>query len=257
MIATVWRSRHLIAALTARQYTLRYRQSFAGLLWALVSPLAILGVGTMVFRRVVGVGTGDVPYALFTLAAVVPWTFFASGVNSGVSSVVQSKGMVQKLPFPKVVLPLSLVGNALIDLAIAAGIFVVASIALGHGLPLSALWTPVLLLIEVALVLGLSLFGGALNVFARDIRLGLPLLIQMWLLVTPVMYPLTSVPERYRDLYMLNPMTGLVEAFRTVLVHGRAPDVALLVPALVGAAISLLIGVWYFTTTEKRFADAI
>lgn len=257
MITTVWRTRHLIASLTIRQFTLRYRQSFAGLFWALLAPVAVLGVGTVVFQRVAGISTGKTPYALFTLAGMVPWSFFSSGLTFGVSSVVQNKSMVQKLPFPRIALPISLVGNALIDLAIAAGIFVVLSFVIAGGLPLTALWAPLLLLIEVGLVLGIALFGSALNVFARDIRLGIPLLVQMWLLLTPVMYPLSAVPESYQALYRANPMTGLVESFRGVLVNGQAPSISVLLPSLIGAVAMLTLGLWYFRSTEKRFPDAI
>ena len=143
------------------------------------------------------------------------------------------------------------------DLIVSILIFVTFAYGLGDGLPLTALWFPLLLAIEIAFVIGVVLFGSALNVFARDVRLAVPLLVQLWLFLTPVMYPLSSVPTRMRAWYLLNPMTGLVESFRGILVYGLPPDLGLLSPAIVGALTVLVIGTSYFRATEPRFADVV
>lgn len=254
MLRRIWTHRHLLYSLVRRQYHLRYRQSFAGLAWALVPPLATLGAAALVFKKVIGVETGTVPYAVFVLAALAPWTFFANSLFLGVPSVLNAWVMVTRLPFPRAILPLSTVGISLLDLAISSLIFVVFAYAVGEGLPATAVWFPLLVLIEIAFIAGVLLLTSALNVFARDVGLAVPLMVQVWFFLTPVVYPL---PADLRGLYLANPMTGVVESFRRVLVYGRAPDFDLLFTAVLGAVGLLLVGWWYFRATESRFADVI
>lgn len=254
MIRALWSHRDLVVSLVRRQFQLRYRQSAAGVAWAILPPLVTVGAATIVFAEVAKVDTGAIPYPLFAFAALTPWTFFASCLTFGVPSVVQSHGMVTRLAFPRAALPLSMIGLAFVDLAIAAATFVIFVYVTGNALPLTALWFPVLFLVELVLVVGVVLIGSSLNVFARDVKLAIPLLTQLWLFLTPVLYPL---PERFRSWYVLNPMTGVVESFRDVLVRGQAPDLGLLVPAIIGALVLLLAGWWYFSVTEHRFADVI
>jgi lipopolysaccharide transport system permease protein len=238
---------------------LRYRQSLVGFSWAILPPLASLLVATVVFHGVMGVQSGKpgVPYTLFTLAALTPWTFFSQSVTAGVPSIVGSIQMVTRLPFPRAAIPFSMIGTSMIDLGISLVGFALFAIITGAGLPITALWLPLLLLIELVLVVGVVLLGSAVNVFARDVRIAIPLLMQLWLFLTPVMYPLESVSGGLRTLYMLNPMTGLVEVFRQILAYGEAPSLNLLLPAAIGALVVLLIGTWYFSVTEERFADVI
>jgi ABC-type polysaccharide/polyol phosphate export permease len=228
-----------------------------GFTWALLPPLAILAAGMLVFDRVVRVDTGDVPYVIFAMAALVPWTFFANSLQFGIPSVAEALVMVTRLPFPRAVLPLSMIGVSLLDLSVTIAIFAVFIFAIGDGLTLAVVWFPVLLLIEVVLIVGVVLLGSAINVFARDVRLAVPLLVQLWLFVTPVMYPLDSVPAGLRTWYLLNPLTGLVESYRAILVHGMAPDRGLLIPAVIGAVVTFAVGSWYFGSTEARFADVV
>lgn len=258
MIAQLWANRPLLLTLVRRQYQLRYRQSFAGIGWAIVPPLAMLAVATLVFDRVAEVDTGNVPYVMFALAALVPWTFFATSLTFGITSVVNEKFLITRLAFPRAVLPLAMIGTALIDLFAALIVFLVFVVATGIGLPATAAWLPVLIFVELVLVTGVVLFASALNVFARDVRQAVPVVTQLWLFVTPVMYPLNDVPEELRGLVeWLNPMAGIVETSRLILLEGQAPSFELLIPALVGASVLLIIGGWYFGSTERRFADAI
>ena len=257
MIVETWRRRTLILSFVRRQYQLRYRQSFAGIAWAVVPPIVGLVGATIVFDEVIGVDTGGVPYPLFALAGLAPWSFFASSLSAGIPSVASQQTMVTRLAFPRSAIPISVVGTGLIDLGITSALFVAYAVVTGAGLPLTSFLAVPLLLVEVAFVLGIVLLGSALNVFARDLRLAVPLIVQVWLLITPVMYPLDTVPERLRTFYLANPMTGLVESFRAVLIAGQAPEATILVPALVGTVVTLLIGTWYFTATEPRFADVI
>jgi lipopolysaccharide transport system permease protein len=257
VIHSAWSYRHLVLALISRQFRLRYRQSTVGIGWAIVPPLASMGAATLVFGTVLGVDTGNTNYSLFTLAALIPWQLFASSMVNGVQSVVQASSMVTKIPFPRVVLPLSSVGLALVDFSLAALIFIPVAFLLGNGIPPSAVWFPLLILVEVVFAAGIVLFASALNVFARDARVIVPLLMQLWLLVTPVMYPLRDVEGSLRFFYLANPMTGLTVSFRDVLIFNRTPDLELLLPSLVGAVAAFLIGFGYFKATERRFADVI
>jgi lipopolysaccharide transport system permease protein len=259
LIARLWAYRELLLSLIRRQYQLRYRQSLVGFSWAIIPPLASLFVATVVFHGVMGVQSGKagVPYTLFTLAALVPWTFFSQSVTAGVPSIVGSMQMVTRLPFPRAAIPFSMIGTSMIDLGISLMGFVLFAIITNAGLPITALWLPLVLLIELVLVVGVVLLGSAVNVFARDIRIAIPLLMQLWLFLTPVMYPLEKVKGALRALYLLNPMTGIVEMFRQILAYGEAPSMNLLLVAAIGALTMLVIGTWYFAVTEERFADVI
>jgi homopolymeric O-antigen transport system permease protein len=257
IVVETWRHRILLLSFVRRQYQLRYRQSLVGVLWAVIPPLASLAVATLVFHEVIGVETGSVSYPLFVLAGLAPWSFFSTGLTSGVSSIVAQQTMVTRLAFPRSAIPLSILGTGLIDLGITSLLFVGFAIITGVGIPLTALWAPLLLLIEIVFTAGVVLFGSALNMFVRDVKLAVPLLAQLWLFLTPVMYPLSTVPERLRPIYLANPMTGLIESFRDVLINGRSPDPGVLTASLVGTVLAFVIGAWYFAATEPRFADVI
>jgi homopolymeric O-antigen transport system permease protein len=256
MLRQILSHRHLLFSLIRRQYYLRYRQSFVGVAWALLPPLATLGAATLVFHRVIGVETGR-PYVLFALSALAPWTFFANSLILGVPSVINAHMMVTRLAFPRSILPLSTIGISLLDMAIASLTFVAFAYALGDGIPATAVWFPLLILIEIVLIVGIVFLASALNIFARDVGLAVPLMVQVWFFLTPVVYPLDRVPQALRGWYLANPMTGVVESFRRVLVYGQAPELDLLLSAVLGAAIVLLLGAWYFRATENRFADVI
>lgn len=258
MFRRLWRYRSLLMTMVKRQYQLRYRQSLAGFGWAIFPPIASLLVATLVFHEVIGVETGtDVPYPLFVLAGLAPWTFFTSAIASGVPSVVGSIQLVTRFSFPRAVLPIAFLGTALIDLGLTAGIFIAYVLITGAGIPLTALLFPILLAIEIVLATGIVLLGSAMNAFARDIRLAVPIMMQLWLFLTPVMYPLEIVKNSLRPFYLANPMTGVIENFRLILVDGKPLDWSLLYPSLVAAGGLLLIGTWYFNRVEDRFADVV
>jgi len=253
----LWRFRSLTWNLTIKEYQLRYRQTGLGIVWAIIPPLVMLGGATVVFHQVAGIQTAGVPYAVFAFSALAPWTLLANSITQGVPSVLQTPLIVSKFAFPRAVLPLAMIGISLLDLAIASLLFIVFAYVMGHGLALTALWFPLLLLIELVLAVGIVLLGSALNVFARDIALLVPLLVQSWLLLTPVLYPLKAVPSALRQWYVLNPMTGLSESFRGALILGHSPDLGLLTPSIVGSVALAVIGVWYFAATEKHFTDVL
>jgi lipopolysaccharide transport system permease protein len=257
MLLRLWRHRSLLLTLTRRQYELRYRQSLVGILWAVFAPLGALAVATLLFGKVLKVDTSGAPYPLFALAALVPWGFFASSLTFGVQSISQGGGLVTRFAFPRAVLPLSMIGTAFIDLLVSGALFVIFLYVSGYAIPLTALWVFPLLALEIVLVVAVVFLTSALNVFARDIKLFVPIGVQLLLFVTPVMYSLRSVPQDIRPWFRLNPMAGLVESFRRVLVYGSAPDLTQLLPTIVGALVVFALGTWYFSATEPRFADVI
>lgn len=249
--------RHLVFALIRMQFQIRYRQSFAGFAWAILPPLGALGAATIVFHQIAGVGEGIESYTLVVMSALVPWTFFANSLTLGIPILAHAQGMLTRLSFPRVALPVGAIGICLIDLGVAAVIYVAFAYVLGVGLPGTVGWLLLPLGIELMFVLGIVLLGSALNVFARDVRLAVPLGIQLWLILTPVMYPLAEVPDGLRGWYLANPMTGVVESFREILTTGAGPQMEHLLPAAVGSFAFLAIGSWYFAATHKRFADVI
>jgi lipopolysaccharide transport system permease protein len=215
-----------------------------------------LATASLVFHEVMGVETPG-SYAVFALSGLTAWTFFANSLILGVPSVVNAQIMVTRLAFPRAIIPLSSVGISLIDLVLSGLIFVVFAFLVGDGVPGTAIWFPLLLLIEIILIVGVLLFASALDVFARDVGLALPLLVQVWFFMTPVVSPLETVPAPLRGWYLANPMTGVIESAHRVLVYGQAPDFGLLLTAIVGSLAVFVLGVWYFFATESRFADVI
>ena len=220
-----WRHWMLITTMARRQFQLRYRQSLVGVTWAILPTLGTLLASTLVFHKVAGVNSGTMPYALVTLSALVPWSFFAASISTGVPSISNAQPLVTRLAFPKAVIPLSNVGTSLIDMGTTLLIFVAWVIVAGIGLPLTALWVPVLVVLELGLIVGVLLLCSALNVFARDMKLLVPLLTSLWLLVTPVMYPLSAVPADLQGPLLAQPddrSRGVLQgcaALRTATAH--------------------------------------
>jgi lipopolysaccharide transport system permease protein len=252
----LWGHRFLLVTLIRRNFVLRYRQTAAGFAWSIVPSLALLAMATFVFGKVAGVETGGIPYPVFAIAGLAPWTFFTNCLTAGVPSVVQSSQMITRLSFPRAVAPLSMLGVSFVDLLMSNVVLFAIFIITGTPFHATIVWFPVLLFIELLLAAGVVLLGSAMNVFMRDLKLALPLVMQLWLFLTPVMYPLSEVDD-FRAFFMLNPMTGLIESMRDVLLYGNAPAFDLIAPTLIGAGLLLVVGTWYFSAIETRFADAL
>jgi lipopolysaccharide transport system permease protein len=251
-----WSRRHLILALTYRSFQVRYRQSMIGVVWAFVPLVGTLIVANLVFNKIAKVNTGGLPYALFALSALLPWSFFSSAVTSGVGSIAGS-GMVTKLAFPRATLPFFQVGTSLMNLAVSIVVFLVYLLVTLTPLHLTALWFFPLFALELVLITGIILLGSAMNAFARDVNIILGSLMPLWLLLTPVLYGIQSVPEDLRWIYALNPMTGIIVSFRNVLGRGLPPDFGLLIPTVIESLLLLAWGVWYFGATQDRFSDVV
>jgi ABC-type polysaccharide/polyol phosphate export permease len=247
----------LLYAWTWRIIRGRYQQSVLGGLWAVVQPAATVAILTVVFTRFITVDTGGVPYVLFSFATIVPWTLLSASLADMVSSLVDHLGLVTKIYFPREVLPLAALLARLVDFGIAF-LFVAALLAY-YRTPVSAsvwAWLPVILLTQLALVAGLGLAGAALNVFVRDVRHLVTLGLQVWFYASPVLYPASAMPGRLRWLLYANPMAGILESYRSVLVRNEAPGLPLAAAAVSGV-VALLVGYRMFKRGEVTFADVV
>jgi lipopolysaccharide transport system permease protein len=253
----LYRYRDLLWMWTVRDIKVRYKQSLLGAAWAILQPLSLMLIFNVIFSYFVRVPTEGIPYPIFSYSALLPWTFFAASVSFAVPSLTQNMNLVTKIYFPREVLPISAVTASLVDFLVASLVFV--GMLLYYRIPLGAplMIAPVLVIVQVALTLGVVLFASAVNVFYRDIRFVVPLAVQLWMYVTPVIYPVTVVPERFRGLYMLNPMAGLVEAYRSVAVRGDWPNWNDLGVAALVSVVVFAIGYSYFKRVEWQFADLI
>jgi lipopolysaccharide transport system permease protein len=247
----------LLMNLTRREVKGRYSQSLFGAAWAIAQPLATMAVFTLVFSRLAQMPTGGAPYPLFAFAALVPWFFFSNSVMSGTMSLVTYRNIVTKTYFPREIVPLAQVGSRLVDLAASSGLFVVLMIyyqvAVGRWLAM----VPVFLALLLLFTLGVTLITSAVNVFYRDVNPVVQISLQLWLYLTPVAYPLSAVPERYRLLWILNPLSGVVEGLRDVLVFSREPNWFVLGVSAALIVVIFTIGVVLFKSTDKYFADVI
>ena len=263
MIANVrllYTTRDLVIAWTYRIIRGRYQQSVLGGLWAIIQPAATVAIFSLIFTYIVPVDTGDVPYMVFSYVAMVPWTLFASSVIDMVDSLVGNMNLVSRIYFPREVLPLSYLLARLVDFAIAYAVVVVLLIYFRLELFLVGwLCLPLVLLVQLSLALGIGLAGAALNVFYRDVRHVFTLVIQLWFYASPIIYPVSEVKSRLPShyyLYYLNPMTGVIEGYRDILLNQRLPGPYLALSAAVAVAL-LLFGYWLFKRVEFQFADVV
>lgn len=255
-LGELWAYRELLWVLTRRDVKVRYKQTVLGAAWAVIQPVTIMIVFSAVFGRLAGVPSEGYPYPVFVYAALLPWTFFANAVTASSHSLVGSAPLVTKTWFPRLLIPLASVGAGLVELAISTVILVLIMAWYGVAWTLGLLAAPLLVAGVVFTALGVGTWLAALTVAYRDFRHVVPFLVQVWMFVTPVIYPTGLVPESWRWLLVLNPMTGLVDGFRAAFL-GRPFDLpALGVSALVAAAV-FVVGVAYFERVERRFADII
>jgi lipopolysaccharide transport system permease protein len=252
----LWAYRELLWVLTARDIKVRYKQTVLGAAWAIVRPFLTMVIFSVVFGHLAKIPSDGFPYPIFVYAALLPWTFFAAAIGTSGQSLVGSANLVSKVYFPRLIIPLSSVGAGLIDLLIATGILLLMMLWYGVGWSWQLLAAPLLLAALVFTALGIGTLLSALTVAYRDFTHLTPFLLQLWLYVSPVIFPVSLVPERWQWLLYLNPMTGLIEGFRSAFL-GKPFDLAGLGISFAVAAIVLVIGVAYFERVERRFADII
>lgn len=247
----------LLWTLSAHRINVRYKQSLLGLAWAVVQPLALMLIYTLVFSRIAQVSSGSIPYPIFAYSALLPWTFFATALTNATNGLVSHAHLVTKVYFPREILPISYVVAALFDLLVASS--VMAALMVWYHVPVTmqVLWLLPIVAVAATFVTAVSLVFSATQVRFRDIGMAMPLLMQLWMFASPVVYPLDQVPARFRSLYDLNPMVGIIENFRRVSVLGAAPDTHLLSFATLTSLVLLPLAYAYFKKVEATVADVI
>ena len=250
-------TRDLIISWTSRTIRSRYQQSTLGWLWAVVQPAAAVVMFTVIFTIFVPVDTGDTPYIIFSYVAMVPWTFFASSLADMTDSIVANMDLVTKIYFPREALTVAAMLARLLDLGVAAGLLLI--MMLFYRMPLlspALFFLPIILVVQVVLVVGLGLAAAASSVFFRDVQPLIRLVIQIWFYASPIIYPVSFVPEQLKPYYFLNPMAGVLEAYRDVLLKNQIPGPYLWIASGI-ALVIFLIGYWLFKRLEFQFADII
>lgn len=249
--------RHLILSFAQRDIRAKYKQTIFGVAWAVFQPFSLMVAFTFVFSRFAQVDSEGIPYPIFTYSALIFWTCFASSVSQGTIAMTANANLVRKIYFPRETLLLAVMISALIDLAIAAVVFVAMLLYYGMGLTWASLWVIPLLVLQILVTLAVICVTSAVHVHFRDIGHVLPLALLLWMLATPVAYPLSSVPASTRSLYMLNPMAGVIEGYRQVLLHGSPPDPGYLASAFAAALLGVILAYLFFKRAERTFADVI
>jgi lipopolysaccharide transport system permease protein len=254
----LWAYRELLYFLTWRDVKVRYKQTFLGIAWALIQPLFTMLVFTLFFGRLAGLDarTEGIPYPVFAYAGLLPWTFFANALTSSGNSLVGSANLITKVYFPRMIVPTAAVAAGLIDLAI--GFIMLALLMIYYRVPLSSnllMLLPLVVLVTI-LATAVGMWLSALNVKYRDIRFALPFLIQLWMFISPVIYPATLVPANWRWLFALNPVTGIIEGFRSAL-FGKPFHWTSLAISVVLTLLAMVYAAFSFTRVERRFADIV
>jgi lipopolysaccharide transport system permease protein len=256
-IRELWRYRELLYFLTKRELQVRYNQSVFGISWALLQPLALAGIFTLFFGRLAGIPSEGVPYPVFALAAIVPWLFIAQSVTQSASSLVGDSELLSKVYFPRLTLPLAKVLSLLVDLFIALIVVFVIVTLYGIDPQPTAPVIVLFLLLAMLTAVGVGTLLAAVNVKYRDVQVAVPLIVQIWLFTTPVVYPASFVTGAWQYLYALNPMVSVVEGARWALLGTAAPDLPLLLISVASALVVAAVAVTYFRRTEHFFADLI
>jgi lipopolysaccharide transport system permease protein len=251
------RYRDLLRTWSIREIKIRYKQSLLGGLWAVIQPLSVAIIFSVIFNLFIKLPTGGAPYLLFYYAALFPWAFFANSVTTGSNSLIGHMPLVTKIYFPREIMPLSGIIAALFDFMIAAGIYVGLAILYQVSAGPSLILFPLLVMIQFLFTSGVVLVLSALNVFYRDIRFVVPLALQIYMYLTPLIYPVSVIPERFRPFYMLNPMAAIVDAYRTILIYGQWPQPIYLASAGVISILLFLLSYIFFNKAARSFADLI
>lgn len=252
----IWAYRELLFFLTWRDVKVRYKQTALGAAWAILQPLFMMLIFTVFFGRLAGVASAGIPYPLFALAGLVPWTFFANAITASGNSLVGSANLITKVYFPRLIVPAAAMLAGLVDFMLAFLMLVLLMFYYRVTLTVQILFLPVLILLTALFSLGVGTWMSALNVKYRDVRFALPFLIQLWLFVSSVILPSTSIPQKWRWLLMLNPMSGIIEGYRAAL-FGLPFDWPALGIASVLTIVVLLYAIYAFGRVERSFADII
>jgi lipopolysaccharide transport system permease protein len=255
-LTELWRYRELLYFLTLRDVKLRYKQTLLGAAWAIIQPLCAMLLFTLVFGRLARLPSDNIPYPLFAYAGLVPWTFFANAITNAANSLVGSTSLVTKVYFPRMIIPAAPVLAGLVDLAVALLLLVPLLIYYQVTLTWQLLFLPLFICLATLLAFGIGMLLAGLNVKYRDIRYALPFAVQLWLFASPVIYPLSITPPRWKWIFTLNPMTGIIEGTRSSL-FGRPFDWTAIGASLLVALFVIALAAYFFRRVEDGFADVI
>jgi lipopolysaccharide transport system permease protein len=256
-LGDLWAYRELVYFLTWRDVKVRYKQTVLGAAWAILQPLLTMLVFSLFFGKLAKMPSEGVPYPVFTLAALVPWTFFSNGLTQSSNSLVGNANLITKVYFPRLIVPVATILSGVIDFVLAF-VVLLAMMAYYHRAPAATIvWLPLFLLLALVASLGTGLWLSAMNVQFRDVRYTVPFLTQFWLLATPIAYPSSLLHEPWRTLFGLNPMVGAVEGFRWALFGTTVAPVAVVAMSFATALVVLVTGALYFRRMERTFADIV
>jgi lipopolysaccharide transport system permease protein len=253
----VWAYRELLYFFTWRDIKVRYKQTVFGFAWAVIQPLFMMIIFSLFFGTLAKVPSEGIPYPLFSYAAVLPWTLFSEGLSRSSNSLVQDANLLQKVYFPRLLMPLAGILSPVVDFAIAFVVLIGLMLYFAHYPSVMMFLIFPFLLLELLLAIGIGMWLSAINVEYRDVRYAIPFLIQLGLFASPVVYPVTFVPERFQAVYgLLNPMAGIIEGFRWAIL-GTEPPSYLIIASVAIIVVIVVSGAFYFRRREKAFADLV
>lgn len=259
----LWDYRELLLFLSWRDVLIRYKQAVLGIAWAVLNPLVTMVVFTLIFSVLLGVqSSGGLPYAVFSYSALLPWNLFSGALTRSSTSLVSRANLLTKVYFPRLVIPFSAVSSGIVDFLIAFVMLLVLMGIYGVAFSWTMLFVPALVVLCLVIALSASLWLSALNVLYRDVQYIVPFVIQLGMYLSPVIYPITKIPESFhgiplRTLFALNPMTGVIQGFRWAVAGDDPPSLALLAASVAVTLVLLVTGMFYFKRMERRFADVV
>ena len=253
----LWRYRELFYFLVWRDVKVRYKQTALGALWAVIQPFTAMLIFTLFFGKLAKMPSDGVPYPIFSYSALLPWTYFSGALSLSGNSLINNVNLITKVYFPRLVIPAASVLAGLVDFFIASLVLLGLMVFYHYTPGWAMLMWPLLVIPLVLLALGVGLFLSAVNVKYRDIKYTLPFLVQIWLFLTPIIYPTSIIPERFRFLAAVNPLTGIIEAFRATLLPTKVMDWPLLGISMLVTTVIFIIGLLYFKKAEREYADII
>ncbi len=256
-LQSIWQYRELLYILIWRDVKIRYKQTAIGAAWAILQPMLMMAIFTVVFHTFAKLPSDGLPYPIFAFAGLLPWQYFSQAITRSTSSLVSSPDMISKIYFPRLIVPIAASLSPLVDFAITFVILIGMMVWFGIVPTLGILLLPLFILLSLLTVLSVSLFTSALNVKYRDVGHAIPFLIQIWMYASPVAYSVSLVPEKWRLLYSLNPIVGVIEGFRWALLGKESPDFMVIGICTLATALTLFAGMVYFKKMERTFADVI
>jgi lipopolysaccharide transport system permease protein len=260
-LATLWQRRSLVKTMVRRELTARYRGSAGGALWAVLQPVAMLGLYTFVFSAILkvkfGVDGSTVAFAFYLFSGMIPWLAFSEALGRSPNAMLENANLVKKVVFPLEILPVNLVVTGLMTSLVSVAVLAAGLLAWRHALPWTIVLLPVLLVLQYLFTQGLAWLLASLGVFLRDVGHMIGLTLTAWMFLTPIMYPASAVPEAFRWVLWANPMATLVESYRAILLEGQLPNWAMLGGFAVAAAATFAIGYAWFMRTKHAFADVL